>query len=133
MDPITRDRNVATHEGELDSRRIHEAYADAFLILLDTEAPVSKHDGASAESLNDGREQHLLKVAPVDREVRYTISGVEAARLAVDELPARREKSELFCLDRRRAQRGNEPEEIELAHGMRLHIDTYAEGLELRG
>ncbi len=90
-------------------------------------------DPARSEPLDGRVEQDLLQRAPMDRELRPGIAGREPACLSPDLLAPPRAVHERLGRDGAPAQVVEQPERVELAHGVRQQVDADAERAHLAG
>src|ERR1019366_375862 len=84
-----------------------------------------------SQPLGRGVEQDLLQRAAMDRELRPSVAGLDAARLAPDRLAVLGKIREFPGAHARRVELVEQAEFDQLAHGVRQHVDADAERLPL--
>ena len=87
VDAVATDGDAALDRARIAAVDGAQANADALgTDRIDADAGVAGDHAIGAESLAHRREQHRLKVAAMDRELRHVVTGPAAGRLGIDEL-----------------------------------------------
>jgi hypothetical protein len=91
-------------------------------------ASPSRAHAVLAESLPHGREEDILQVTAMDRELRPLIAREASQGLAMDELTEAIEEDRFARLDGHAGERLAQPEREELARRMGKEVDAQAHG-----
>src|SRR5262249_4044725 len=110
---------------------IDETCANAMRCFSPIAQMMAGKDIFAAQPLDCGLEKDLLQPPAMNRELRPFITGLQAARLAPDRLAALGEVGKFAGSHARGLELIEKPELDQLANGVRQHVDTDAERLEL--
>ena len=127
MNTVTGNRHRAARGAAIGKARRH-----ALIILIDAFATLVQQNAVLSQSLPHGVDQYLMQVAAMDRQLRPVIAGGTAAWLLADELTEAVVVGHFLGGDCDILQRLTDAQLGQLAHGVRLQIDTHAKPTQIR-